>query len=101
MSEPTGEIRFTQYMRPDGRPKPIVIERPMPVVQKSERIRDAGLAFEAEVLLSGQVSMTITSDEADLDCVVCDNGPDVLAAVDSMILGFDIEAALVRAASDE
>lgn len=93
MSEGTRSIRFTQYMLPDGRPEAIAIDRPIVVADKADQIRDAGFRLEAEVLTTGQVHMTVTSDEADVASVICSNGPEVLDAVDSMILGFDIEAA--------
>jgi hypothetical protein len=82
-------IPFTQYLRPDGRPKSIVIERPEPVAEKAKRILDAGFRFECEVLSTGDVSFAVSDDDGDHAFEICRNGPDVLAAVDRLILGFD------------
>ena len=82
------EIEFTQYKLPHGRAVPVRIDRPDPVYEKARRLMEAGYVFECEVLTDGEVSLTITDDEADHAIEVCPNGPEVPAAVDKLILGF-------------
>lgn len=89
------DIEFTQYVLPDGRRKPVLIDRPDDVAQKARRIMDAGHRFECEILTTGEVSLTIHNieDEEDVDIEVVPNGPEVPVAIDRMIERF---AALSR-----
>lgn len=89
MSDP---IPFTQYLRPDGRQRPMTIVRPGPITEKAEAIIAAGYRFEIEELMHGKISMTIFDpvDEEDVAIEVCANGPPVLEHVDKMILGFEV-----------
>lgn len=90
-------ISFTQYMRPNGRPEKVVIHRPNEIADKALRIVEAGFSLECEVLMTGDVSLTITDSEyGNLAIEVVRNGPGVPPAVDRMILNFDIEAAKAR-----
>lgn len=87
-------IPFTQYLRPDGRKKPVEIVRPQPVMERAEAIMAAGYSFEIEELSNGMVSMTITGfdpaieEVGDLAHELCMNGPDVPAKVDKLITDF-------------
>lgn len=93
MTEP---VHFTQYLRPDGRSRQTTIERSAQVAEKAKRIKAAGYRLECEVLGTGEVSFTVTDDEADHEIEVCSNGPDVPTAVDRLI-----EAAYKRIRSAE
>lgn len=89
-------IPFTQYLRPDGRQKLVEIARPAPVEAKARTILAAGYRFEAEHLAVPapfpDVSLTIADParEEDVAIELCRNGPDVLAAIDRLILNFKL-----------
>ena len=88
-------ISFMQYLKPDGRKRPILIERPDDIVEKSEAITDEGYRFETEILTTGEVSVTIfdPTEEVDVAIEICRNGPGVGEAVDRMINEFTAELA--------
>ncbi len=82
-------IPFTQFMRPDGRSVPVSIEVAPAVAARANAIIKRGLAFECEMLSTGQASITITDpEEGDLDIRVVPNGPGVREAVEEMVMGF-------------
>lgn len=83
------DIPFTQFMRPTGRPIPVFIARPENIAAKADRIIANGFRFECESLGTGEISLTITDDERDWAIEVVQNGPQVPAAVDRLIEGFD------------
>lgn len=82
------EIPFTQFMLPDGRRKPITIERPEPIVRKALELISKGYEFHIETLTTGEIHMTISDGEDDVACELCQNGPDVPVHVDKMITEF-------------
>lgn len=84
-------IEFTQFMRPNGRPVSVMVERPDPISDKADAIREAGFRFECEVVPGGLVSLTITGGNGDWAQKLVPNGPSVHEAVDAMIQEFDIE----------
>lgn len=88
------EIPFTQYLLPDGRKRETGIDRPDEVAAKAQRIIDAGHRFEAEVLTTGDVSLTIhnIADEEDVAIKVVPNGPGVGEAVDELVKSFEVPA---------
>lgn len=83
-------IPFTQYLLPDGRKRDIAIARPKEICDKAMDIIKAGHRFEAEVLMTGEVSVTIfhIAEGEDRDIEVVPNGPEVPLAVDRMITRF-------------
>lgn len=92
-------IPFVQYLRPDGRKSVISIDRPQNICAVADKIITSGLRFEAEILMNGQVSLTITSHEQDEAIEIVQNGPGmVAAAVDRLITNFDLPGYLKRAA---
>ena len=84
------DVEFTQYLRPDGRPKQIVIDRPQHLYEKARQIIESGYWFEAEVLTTGEVSLTVSDAHGDHAFEIVPNGPDVPAAVDRLIAGFEL-----------
>ncbi len=82
------DIPFTQYLRPNGRPVPVSIDRPAEVSDLAQRIIDAGYRFEAEELTTGHASFTIAGPEGDEDIELCMNGPKVPEAVDTLVKRF-------------
>jgi len=85
-------IPFTQYLLPDGKTMEIVIDRSAEVENMARGLLHAGMKFEIEILSTGAVSMTCEKsggqgDEDDtLAHILCINGPEVLRAVDMLIV---------------
>lgn len=82
------EIKFTQFLMPDGRPSPVTIERPAPVADLADIIVARGYRLECEMLPSREISLTIANDDGDAAIEIVPNGPEVPAAVDRMIERF-------------
>ena len=83
------DILFTQYLRPNGRPVPVSIDRPEDIANLAAKIIENGYRFECEHLATGHASLTIVGpDEVDEDIEVVMNGPDVPVAIDRMIKRF-------------
>lgn len=79
-------IPFTQYLRPAGRTRVVRIDRPAEVEATAHRLIDAGVRFEAEVLTTGEVSLTAEDrDGEQLAIEVVPNGPGVSEAVDRLV----------------
>lgn len=86
-------IPFTQYLRPDGRIRETGISRPADVEAKAQEILNAGYRFECEELHTKDVSLTIFDPEAEEDVAIelVPNGPAVPAAVDKLIMSFELQ----------
>lgn len=89
-------IEFTQYIRPHGRKIKIYIRRPADIEAKAKQIIAAGYRFECEFISMPPgvpcVSLTIAGKGADVAIELCEDGPDVLTAVDKLITNFKLEA---------
>lgn len=59
-------------------------------LNKANQIHAAGFRFKCEILTTGEVSLTITDDEADHAIEVVPNGPGTGEAVDRLVLGFEV-----------
>jgi hypothetical protein len=82
-------IPFTQFLRPDGRQKPVTIEGVSEAAfAKYEEAARLGCRMTCEELTTGEASMCIEHPEGDFDCVVVPNGPGVKEAVEGMLLRF-------------
>ena len=72
----THRIPVTQYVLPHGRRRQeYFVTSSDALMQKAQAILDHGWRFEAEVLTTGDVSVTVTSDERDVDIEVFPNEP--------------------------
>ena len=81
-------VVFTQFLRPDGRPVERHVERPEEIARLAESIITAGGRFEAEVLTTGDVTLTVErgdGDDGPIAMEVCPNGPGVPSAVDRLV----------------
>ena len=78
-------ITFTQYVRPDGHKKEIQITRPYAIERLARLFVEAGGRYEAEILTTGEVSLTAHMDGEDMKIVLCENGPKVPDAVDRLV----------------
>lgn len=79
--KPGGEIPFTQYLRPNGRPQPGFFSVDGDTYALARKIIEAGYVFEAEVLTTGEVSFTVSDGEEDYAIQVCPNGPETAQAI--------------------
>lgn len=86
------EVEFTQFLRPNGRKKPVFMPTSKTAADKAEEIKSAGYKFEVEVLTTGHVSATIADPikEEDLAIVLVPNGTGLSESVSKMILDFTI-----------
>lgn len=80
-------IPFTQYIRPHGDRKTIVIERPDEVADEALSLIDDGYRFETEVLTNGMVSLTCVDpkDTQDIAIEVCFNDVSIPTRVDKLV----------------
>ena len=81
-------IKFTQFLRPNGRSRRVTIERDATTERRAHALQMCGAAFEIEELTTGRVYMDVTiphdGEPYVLANEVCDNGPDVPEAVDRL-----------------
>jgi len=85
MNEKTFEADVLQYMMPDGRQVHMKTPLPVECLEAYEAMEAANCRLEAEVLSTGEVSVTISDSEYDRDCRVVKNGPDVKTALAAML----------------
>ena len=83
-------IKFTQYLRPDGRAKEMLIDRPDEIANKAQAFIDQGGRFDIEMLMTGDVSITaeITDHEGEVKTIaqeIVPNGLEVPIAVDRLV----------------
>lgn len=86
-------VPFTQYMRPDGRKKPVEFDVPddvdQEVVDQANRFIAAGGRYECEVLSTGACSFTachpLVPDEDVAIEVAMTNGPPVVERIVALI----------------
>jgi len=84
------DVYVTQYLLPHGKTRRMVTSVPDDLADTIQIIKDVGAVLEAEILTTGEVSVTITSGEwGDYDIAVVPNGPQVPAAVEQLIRRFD------------
>lgn len=93
--EELGDVKFTQYVRPHGEKRSVTIARSKYIAAKAQDIIEAGFVLECEVLTTGKVYFSIgdPKEDVDLSMRICNNGADVLAAVDTLIEEFDLTEA--------
>lgn len=86
-------IPFTQYLRPNGRKKPVEIDRSAEIERLANVFITSGGRFECEELNTGVVSLTAfhpkggeDGDGDDIAIELVRNGPEVPAAVDKLVI---------------
>lgn len=78
-------IPFTQYLRPHGTPKSIQIEMDADTEEKATKLLASGCHFDAEVLMTGIVSLTCERGDDCLSHELCPNGKAVIEAVRKVV----------------
>jgi hypothetical protein len=87
-------LEYTQFMRPDGRQVKKAFEGvPIGLLAFWEAIQKAGLRLEVEMLVSGEVNVTLADKDAveDYDGFVCPNGPRVPRGIAEMFRRFNAD----------
>ena len=80
-SSETVTVPVMQFLRPDGTERAATTKLPAEFADVIAQLHNAGCRFEAEMLTTGEVSITIADMERDLDIEVVPNGPEVQAAM--------------------
>jgi hypothetical protein len=78
-------IPFTQYLRPNGRKRPVEIDRPKEIEAIACRFIASGGHYECEALTTGHASLTAVKFDRDVCIELRMNGPDVPVAVDKLV----------------
>jgi hypothetical protein len=81
----TKEITFTQYLRPDGQQVDIYFPAPDHLYLLAEELIADGYRFEAEVLTTGEISLTVSDGEEDIAIQLCPNSPGIEKFVGKLI----------------
>ena len=83
------DVPFTQFLRPNGQPVRVTIDRPDDIARLARRLAAHGVRLETEVLTTGEVSFTAEREKDGetelLACEVVPNGPEVRDAVDRLV----------------
>lgn len=78
-------IEFTQYLLPDGRKKSITMDAPADIAGMANTVKERGGVFEAEILTTDEVSLTVLYNEEDIAIEVVPNGPGIGEAVARLV----------------
>ena len=78
-------IPFTQYLRPNGRKRPVDIERSPEIEAIAQRFIESGGKYECEELSTGHASLTAVKYGDDVAIELTMNGPSVPDAVDRLV----------------
>lgn len=82
-------IPFTQFLRPNGMRRTVLIDRAEAVGKKAKALQNRGCRFEIEELNNGIVSMTVelrgSEDDGPIAHRLVPNGPMVPEVVDALI----------------
>ena len=73
----TYEVDVMQFVLPHGQQKPCKTDLPIATQEAYQDMLAHGCRFEAEVLTTGAVSVTISNADEDVDMSITDNGPAV------------------------
>jgi len=83
------DIQFTQFLRPNGKQKEVLINRPDEISNKALAVLKTGGRFTVEELMNGMVSLAyekeIDGEMQDVEIELSSNGPKVSIAVDILI----------------
>lgn len=78
-------IPFTQYVRPDGRKRPVDAPADRETYDLAQQVIAAGMRFECEVLTTGQVSLTVAHRDEDVAIELSPNGPEIDEALQRLV----------------
>src|SRR5574337_234762 len=78
-------IPFTQYLRPNGETRDESIERSPEIEKLAFEAYEKGVRYEAEILRTGEVSLTAMFNGDEVAHELVPNGPAVVDAVDRLV----------------
>ena len=78
-------VDVIQFMLPNGRKEYHTATLPIETKRLYEDMIAHNCRFESEVLTTGHMSITISNDEEDVDCVLTDNGQKALKYMADML----------------
>lgn len=78
-------ILFSEYLRPDGRKRPIMFPCDEKLYDRASDLIDKGLSFTCEVLSTGEAAFYVGTNDGDVATEISDNGPAVKQAVERLI----------------
>ena len=78
-------VAVLQFLRPAGQPTWTETNLTLETMPLYRDMIAHGCRFEAEVLTTGEVSVTISNGDEDVDCTVTANGPDVQRGMSEML----------------
>lgn len=78
-------VNVIQYLRPDGRRRRQVVDLDDELKGAYKNMTVADCFFEAEELTTGEISITISDADRDVDIRIVENGPPVIAAMEEML----------------
>ena len=78
-------IEMTQFLRPQGRQRKVTMPAPKDMEDDYKQMLEDGFHLEGEMLSTGEVSITVSDDDADYDISVIPNGPEVIKAIGRML----------------
>lgn len=96
-------VRFTHYVRPHGYRTSRILNFSDDVAEKAKQIQYKGFDLTIEVLSTGEISATIEAKDRDVAIVISLNDYRLHAAIEKMIMDFDLDTPLEleEAAEDE
>lgn len=78
-------VDITQFIHPNGRQRQMTTQLPVRCLAAYGSMVLAGCRFEAEILSTGEISITISNADDDIDIEVVPNGPEVQDAMVAML----------------
>ena len=81
------QVEVTQYLLPDGRQRKNIVRLPEDVQDQYADMLQHGCRLEAEILSTGEVSLTVCDmeEEQDIDIRIARNGPATTQALIEML----------------
>ncbi len=83
--EETFDAKVIQYLLPDGRAKNCVVRLPIEFNTYYECMLSYNCRLESEILSTGEVSVTVSNEEGDVDFSITRNGPEVSTGIQNML----------------
>ena len=78
-------IPFTQYLRPDGRRRPLSVTVSEELGALAHELLEKGFHFDIEELQTGMVSMTCEKGEIVAGHEICPNGPGIDGFIEKLV----------------
>lgn len=70
------QARVTQFVRPNGNKRMLYVDLPQDLHEYYVSMIGSKCRLEAEILTTGEISLTVSNDEEDIDCRIVQNEGD-------------------------